>query len=182
MARGNRETSVRLLTSQRGRRCSARVPLHWSAFWNRLSSRAGGAAQVTNWLIAQANARGFHGAVVNREEPVDASLELEDLVVGLLMPHAELDARVIKLVVRLLQSPRLDASRLAFRARRERADLALSWVLSLIPEVERTLPVVAVATALRAPRGAARVRFNYDPQRLVRRAATKDLLWRAKQS
>lgn len=51
-------------------------------------------------------------------EPVDASLELEDLVVGLLMPHAELDARVSKLVVRLLQSPQLDVSRLAFRARR----------------------------------------------------------------
>lgn len=161
---------------------AARVPLHWSEFWHRLSRLAGGPTQVTNWLIAQANARGFHGAVVNREEAVDASLGLEDLVVGLLMPHAELDARVIKLVVRLLQSTQLDAAKLVFRARRERADIALAWVLSLVPEGELTAPVVAVARLLRRPRGDAQVRFNYDPQRLVRRAATKEHLWRAKQS
>lgn len=151
---------------------AARVPLHWSVFWHQLVRKAGGPTEVTNWLIAQANARGFHGAVVNRVEPIDLSLEVEDLVVGLLMPHAELDARVIKLVVRLLQSTQLDAAKLVFRARRERADIALAWVLSLVPEGELTAPVVAVAKLLRKPRGDAQVRFNYDPQRLVRRAAT----------
>ncbi len=161
---------------------AARIPLHWSAFWHRLSQSAGGSSQVTNWLIAQANARGFHGAFVNREQAVDASLGLEDLVVGLLMPHAELDARVIKLVVRLLQSTQLDAAKLVFRARRERADIALAWVLNLVPEGELTAPVVGVAKLFRKPRGDAHVRFNYDPQRLVRRPATKDHLWRAKQS
>ena len=161
---------------------AARVPRHWSAFWNRITRSAGGPEQITNWLIAQANARDFHGAVVNRVEPIDASLEVEDLVVGLLMPHAELDARVIKLVVRLLQSSQLDVAKLVFRARRERADIALTWVLSLVPEGEQSAPVVAVAKSLRKPRGDAQVRFNYDPQRLVRRAATRDHLWRAKQS
>lgn len=160
---------------------AARVPLHWSAFWAELSRKAGGPAQVTDWLIAQANARGFHGAIVTREEPIDAALGLEDLVVGLLMPHAELDARVVKLVVRLLQSNQLDSAKLAFRARRERADIALSWVLNLVPEGERNPSIVAMASALRAPRDQARVRFNYDPQRLVHRAASKDHLWRAKQ-
>lgn len=161
---------------------AARVPLHWSAFWHRLCQRAGAPTQVTNWLIAQANARGFHGAFVNREEALDASLGVEDLVVGLLMPHAELDVRVIKLVVRLLQSTELDAAKLVFRARRERADIALAWVLRLVPEGELTASVVGVAERLPRPRGDAHVRFNYDPQRLVRRAATKDHLWRAKRS
>ena len=85
---------------------------------------------MTNWLIAQANARGFHGAVVNRVELVEPWPGPEDLLVGLLMPQAELDARVVKLVVRMLQSTQLDALKLAFRARRERADIALAWVLS----------------------------------------------------
>jgi hypothetical protein len=160
---------------------AARMPLHRSFFWAELSKRAGGPGQVTNWLIAQANARGFHGAVVNREEVICPSLGLEDLVVGLLMPQAELDARVVKLVVRMLQSGLLDASRLAFRARRERADVALSWVLHLVPASEQNPVVIAVAASLRHPRSAAHINFNYDPQRLVRRPATKDHLWHAKQ-
>jgi len=92
-----------------------------------------------------------------------------------------LDARIVKLIVRMLQSGELDAEKFAFRARRERADVGLSWVLQLVPTSERTAPVVAVAAALRAPRGATEVRFNCDPQRLLRRPATKDQLRRAKQ-
>ena len=161
---------------------AARIPVHWSGFWSELVRRSGGARQVTNWLIAQANARGFHGAFVNREEAIDSWLTLEDVVVGLLMPHAELDARVVKLVVRLLQSSQLDAAKLAFRARRERADIALAWVLSLIPETERNPAVLSLAKLLRPPRGNAQVHFSYDSQRLVRRPASKDHLWRAKQS
>jgi hypothetical protein len=158
-----------------------RQPPHWSAFWTQLTRRAGGAAQVTNWLIAQANARGFHGAFVDRESKLDPWLSLEDLVVGLLMPHAELDARVIKLITRVMQSGKLDAEKLAFRARRERADVGLTWLLSLVPEGERTPPLIGVSEALRPPRGNAKVTFNYDPQRLVRRPATKEQLWRVKQ-
>ena len=161
---------------------AARLPLHWSAFRADLDRRAGGSGQVANWLIAQANARGFHGAFVNREEPVDPALCLEDLVVGLLMPHAELDARIVKLVVRILQAGRLDPAKLAFRARRERADVALAWVLSLVPEGERNAALDSIATLLRTPRGGAQIRFNYDSQRLVRRPATKEHLWRAKHS
>jgi hypothetical protein len=161
---------------------AARLPLHWSAFWNELCLRAGGTGEVTNWLIAQANARGFHGAVVTREVALDSWLSLEDVVVGLLMPHAELDARVVKLVVRILQSDQLDGAKLAFRARRERADIGLAWVLSLVPEAEVTKSVSSVARALRPPRGTTKVNFRYDSQRLVRRPASKEHLWRAKPS
>jgi hypothetical protein len=160
---------------------AARLPLHWSAFWSRLARQAGGPEQVTDWLIAQANARGFHGAFVNRQEPIDPGVALEDLVVGLLMPHAELDARVIKLITRILQSGQVDATKLSFRARRERADIGLAWLLELVPPEERTAPLRAVSEALRPPRTKAEVSFNYDPQRLVRRPATKEQLWRAKQ-
>ena len=147
-----------------------------------LCCRAGGSARVADWLIAQANVRGFHGAFVNLEVPLDASVLLEDVIVGLLMPHAELDARVIKLVVRLLQSGQLDAAKLAFHARRERADIALAWVLNLMPDSERNLSTRLIAGALRPPRGASPVRFNYDAGRLIRRPASKGQLWRAKQS
>ena len=161
---------------------AARQPTHWSAFWARLGRFAGGAPGVTDWLIAQANVRNFHGAFVTLETPLESSLSLEDLIVGLLMPHAELDARVIKLVVRILQSGQLDAAKLAFRARRERADIALTWVLELIPESERTTATRLIAGSLQPPRGASSVRFNYDAGRLIRRLASKGQLWRAKQS
>ena len=161
---------------------AAHQPRHWSAFWATLCRRAGGEAGVTDWLIAQANVRGFHGAFVTLEAPNESSLALEDLLVGLLMPHAELDARVIKLVVRVLQSGQLDAAKLAFHARRERADLALAWVLSLVPETEQNDAIRLVAGALRAPRGATPVRYNYDVGRLIRRPASKGQLWRAKPS
>lgn len=72
---------------------AARLALHRSLFWDELCRRAVGPELATNWLIAQANGRGFHGAFVSREAPLDAWLGLEDLVVGLLMPQAELDAR-----------------------------------------------------------------------------------------
>ncbi len=161
---------------------AARVPVHWSLFWTQLCRKAGAAAKVTNWLIAQANARGFHGAIVDQEAEIDALLCLEDLVVGLLMPQSEVDARIVKLVVRMLQSNQLDEARLTFRARRERADIGLAWVLALVPPGERTVSLEAIAKSLRPPRGSARVHFNYDSERLVRRPATKDNLWRAKHS
>lgn len=137
---------------------------------------------MTDWLIAQANVRGFHGAFVTLEAPLDDTLCLEDLVVGLLMPHAELDARIIKLVVRILQSGHVDAPKLAFRARRERADFALAWVLDLVPESVGNTATRLIAASVRPPRGATPVCFNYDAGRLVRRPASKGQLWRAKQS
>ena len=161
---------------------ATRQPTHWSVFWARLSRLAGGAPQVTDWLISQANVRGFHGAFVALETDLESSLSLDDLVVGLLMPHAELDARVIKLVVRILQSGQVDAAKLAFHARRERADIALTWVLELLPEPERTAETRLIAASLRPPRGGSPVRFNSDAGRLIRRPASKGQLWRAKQS
>lgn len=158
----------------------AGVPAHRSFFWRRLVAASGGARDVTNWLIAQANARGFLGAVVSRESAVDEGVSGEDLVVGLLMPQSEPDARVIKLVVRMLQSGRLDVDRLVFRARRERAEHALAWVLTLIPSVEWNAELEHVRARLGRPRGTSHFAYRYDSQRLIRRPASGESLWRAK--
>jgi len=158
----------------------AGVPAHRSFFWRRLVAASGGAEDVTNWLIAQANARGFLGAIVAREASAHEGVSAEDLVVGLLMPHAEPDARVIKLIVRMLQSGRLDRDKLVFRARRERAEHALSWVLTLVPPTEWNEQLESVRNRLGVLRGTARFAFRYDSQRLIRRPASGESLWRAK--
>jgi hypothetical protein len=139
-----------------------------------LADRAG-ARGVHEYLIDQANLRGFLGAYSDRTDlgGIDPQLDLEDIVVGLLMPHAPAEARAVKLVVRILQSGRCEKDRLLLRARRERADPVLAWVLDLIPEEERNEPIriLTAAMAERPPRETRRPRIRYEPSRLIRRRA-----------
>ncbi|MCC7385842.1 MAG: hypothetical protein IT384_28595 [Deltaproteobacteria bacterium] len=153
------------------------VPAHRSFFRDAIARRAA-PLPVHEYLIDQANLRGFFGAYSSRSEsdkgPVDPDLESEDIVVGLLQPHAPAEARVVKLIVRILQSGQLDPTRLWLRARRERADACLAWVLDLVPEPERNVAVREIAAALEvhSPRQTRRPRFHYAPERLVRRKAS----------
>ena len=151
---------------------------HRSFFWDSVLEKAQGPA--LSWLVAQANARGYGGAFERTTATRETRLSDEDLAVALLRPHAEWDARVLKLLTRMLQSGRLDAATLAFRARRERADVALAWLLSVLPTSERNAQTEAVSRCLKPPRGQARVEVNYDPSRLIRRPASQRDLWRAK--
>ncbi len=130
---------------------------------------------VHEYLVDQANRRGFLGAFSTRSDvgALDPNLELEDLVVGLLQPEAPAEVRVVKLVVRMLQSGRLDAKKLWLRARRERADRTLAWVLRLIPESEQNAEIrdLLVELDTHPPREVREPDVRYDPTRLVRRKA-----------
>ena len=126
---------------------------------------------VDEWLVEQANLRGFFGAF-GRDAPstaVDPTLTLEDIVCGLLQPHGPADGRLFKLVLRILQSGKVDAGSLAALSRRERADHVLAWLLERIPTTERTSDVDAVAKAVGHPRGHRPPVMDYDAARLVRR-------------
>lgn len=124
-------------------------------------------------MLEEANVRGHFGAV-------GAQVTDADLVVALLMPHSEVDGRLFKLVVRMLQRTAIDPKVLWFHARRERAERVLYWLLNLVPDTERTPPLLALAAACpTAPRGYSGVRFNYASARLLRRPATKESVWRA---
>jgi hypothetical protein len=139
--------------------------------WRRaLMARTGG-RPVDAWLIRQANLRGFHGAyVVDEDAPIDAALTLEDIVVALCAPQAPAEGRTFKLVLRIVQSGRLDLRHLRWLARKEKAERILHWLMSQVPESERTPPVAALLEALGGePRGARPVRYRYDPTRLIRR-------------
>lgn len=146
------------------------VPPHRSFFRDALAQRAAPQG-VQEYLIEQANARGFLGAYTAASElpAIDENLDLEDIVVGLLQPQAPAEVRVIKLVVRILQSGRLDLDRLLLRARRERADASLAWILEIIPEVEVGPPVRALRerSRERPPRETRRPAIRYDPRRLL---------------
>ena len=123
------------------------------------------------WLVEQSNLRGFYGAF-GRNPPtteLDPALTLEAIVVGLLLPHGPADGRLLKLVVRILQSGRVDPMRLAFLARRERADAVLAWLLDKVPPAERTDPVTAIALQVSHPRGPRAPDLRYDANRLIRR-------------
>lgn len=128
---------------------------------------------VHEFLIDQANLRGIGGAVSARSDlgELDPDLALEEIVVGLLQPHAPAEVRVVKLVVRILQSGRCDPARLVFFAKRELALAALRWVVSLVPEPERNDAIRNVEAALERtpPRGERTPRLNYSTDRLVRR-------------
>jgi len=93
--------------------------------------------------------------------------------VGLCAPHAEADGRVFKLVLRLLQSGRLDGARLARLARLERlerADCVLHWLCAHVPDVERSPAFLLVEAYFRTPpRGYRPPSYDYDFRRLVRR-------------
>lgn len=161
---------------------ACRQPAFRSLWYERLRRQAG-SGPPHDWLIDQANLRGFHGAYnskVHAESP-DRSLTDEELLVGLLSPHAPADGRTLKLVVRMLQSSRLNPRRLELLARRERASGVLHWLLRLIPESERTESVRELQKIFATPpRGDRGVAYDYDPQRLVRRPATREQLWRTK--
>lgn len=125
------------------------------------------------FLVDQANLRGFGGAVSARDDlgTLDEDLTLEEIVVGLLQPQAPAEVRVIKLVVRILQSGRCEAARLVFFAKREYALAALRWIIDLVPETERNEAIREVEAALAdtPPRGERQPRIDYSPARLVRR-------------
>lgn len=151
---------------------SAQTP-HFS-FLRRRFERLAGARGVHAWLIDEANRRGYLGAFNADRPDAEATAQLgdEELVVGLLMPHAEADARTWKLVVRMLQAGRLDLRRLAQLARQERAEAMLHWLVQLVPAQEQT-PAIAELRRRPAPRGFSGVRVAYDAGRLLRRPASK---------
>lgn len=163
---------------------ACREPAFRSLWYERLRRRAG-TAPVYDWLIDQANLRGFHGAYNARPctKQTDEELTVEELAVGLLSPHAPADGRTFKLVVRMIQSGRLNAARVALLARRERASGVLYWLLNQIPPSERTPPVHELSRCFPTPpRGARGVAYAYDPDRLIRRPATRERLWRTKRT
>jgi hypothetical protein len=141
--------------------------------WRAVLARRIGPRSIQDYLVEEANLRGFWGAYGNAQvaRPVDAGLEHEDIIVGLLAPQAPIEGRILKLVLRMCQSGKLDAQRVAFRTRRERADRALHWLLAHVPPGEDTPPVRAIREALRPPRGAQPPAYDYDFSRLVRRPA-----------
>jgi hypothetical protein len=156
---------------------SCRVYPHRSFFRSALAQRARpvpeGQDPVHEYLIDQANLRGFFGAYSDRSElnRLDPALSLEDIVVGLLHPEAPAEGRVLKLVLRILQSEKLDRVRLHLYARRERALVNLAWFVEQVPEPERTPPILQLAALLaqRPPRETCRPQMRYDPARLLKR-------------
>lgn len=127
---------------------------------------------VEEYLIDQANLRGFFGAFSDRDDlgVLDVDLRLEEIIVGLLQPHAPADPRVVKLVVRILQRGSIDPERLLLLAKRERALPVLAWIVDLIPPEERVGSVVPIGEriARTPPRETRRPRMRYDPDRLMR--------------
>ncbi len=124
------------------------------------------------YLIDQANLRGYLGAWTARDHgTLDDSLGLEEIVVGLLHPAAPLEARVLKLIVRILQSGDLDLPRLHLEARRERALAHLAWLVELVPAPERNEPVRELERLIAShpPRQTVRPAYNYSPNRLLGR-------------
>jgi len=156
-------------------------PCHRSFFRARLQALAS-ERPLEDWLVEEANVRGYLGAVgpsIPDRAPTP-NLSDVDIVVALLMPHSQVDGRLFKLVVRMLQRRPLDTSRLWFHARRERADVVLYWLLNLVPQQERTATILALLEGCPTPpRGYRGVRFNYSSARLLRRPATKESVWRA---
>ncbi|MBL8923721.1 MAG: hypothetical protein JNJ54_33005 [Myxococcaceae bacterium] len=158
-------------------------PSHRSFFRDRLQ-RLAHDMPVETWVLEEANARGYFGAIGRQSEPraPTPGLDDEELIVALLMPHAEVDARLFKLIVRMLQRAPIDSGRLWLRARRERADVALWWLLSQVPSSERTGAIPSLLEA-GAPRNARPLAYRYDAQRLLKKPATAEALWtRARRS
>jgi len=89
--------------------CSA--PTRHRSFFRERLQRLAGARGLEDWLVEEANVRGHLGAVgasVPEREPT-AALTDADLIVALLMPHSEVDGRLFKLVVRMLQRATIDS-------------------------------------------------------------------------
>ncbi len=159
----------------------ARATLHRSLFRERLQRRAGGVPLV-DWLVEEANVRGHFGATTLTvpERAPAASLSDEELIAALLMPHGELDVRLFKLVLRMIQRGALEPRRLWLEARKERADPVLFWLLQQVPAEERTAEVERVVAAHPLPpRGYRPLPIQYDARRLLRRPATRESTCRA---
>jgi hypothetical protein len=166
------------MTAARTRAETHLQPAHRSFWRSRLEARAGD-VPLDDWLVEQANLRRLYGAFQARPSGAarDGALTLEDIVVGLCQPHAPADARTLKLVVRILQSGRVNPPRLAWMARKERAHFVLFWLLSIVPTEERNQALEAVAAQFcNTPRGYREPRYRYDPRRLVRRQARVERL------
>jgi hypothetical protein len=152
-----------------------------SMTWRQLEAIAA-PQDVASWVVDEANRRQFSGAFNAKsiERPIEPSIEDELLLVALLAPHAPVDVRLWKLATRMLQSGRLDVTRLLWLAKLERATPMLFWLLSVIPAPERNESIEALARACPEPRGYQGVRIHYDANRLVRRPVTKESLWHLK--
>lgn len=153
------------------------------SFWRARLARRAHPLGVHEYLIDEANVRGVWGAfrAATPERSRDDALDDEDLVVGLLAPQAPVDVRILKLVLRLLQSGKLDTHKLLLRARRERSIGPLFWLLERVPAEERTEPVERLTAALLAagrPRGYRDLDLRYDATRLIRTPAHREDLWR----
>lgn len=143
---------------------------HRSLWRSSLEQRAGG-RPLDEWLVEQANLRGIFGAF-GPDSPtseLDVSLSLEDIVVALLQPQSIADLRLFKLVLRILQSGRIDPAKLAVRCRRERADHVLWWLLGQIPPAEVNEAVAAIQNQVTKPRGYRPPTIRYDANRLQKR-------------
>lgn len=152
---------------------------HWSFFRRALHDRArpvpDGLDPVEEYLIDQANLRGYHGAFSSRDDlgERDARLADEEIIIGLLQPHAPADLRVVKLIVRMLQKGDVDPHRLSFLAKRERAWFSLAWLLDNVPAEEQigAIPELIDRVRREPPRERRRPDIRYSPQRLLRRSA-----------
>ncbi len=156
-------------------------PAHRSILRAHLQREAGARA-VDDWLVEEANLRGWFGATGLQvpDRPICPWLPSEALLAALLMPHGPMDVRLFKLVLRMLQSGQLEPLRVWLEAKKERADHTLYWLLERVPEEERNAAVEAVRAAHPAPpRGYRPLPISYDPSRLIKRPATKESLWRA---
>jgi hypothetical protein len=152
------------------------------SFWFESLRRRAGEVPLVDWLVGQLNARGYRGAWTTLEVQPDASLSTEELVVALTSPRAAADGRVLKLLVRLFQQGGVNLDLLAFLARREGATRVLHWLLSIVPEPERTPGIRAAMDRFATPpRGYRGTDFLYDPTRLLRHRGG-ERPWQQKQS
>lgn len=149
------------------------------SFWRKALERRASPQRLEDWLVDQANLRGFWGAF-RREPPAMASdqdLALEELVVALLSPQSVAETRHFKLALRILQSGRCDPTRLWRLARREKAEDLLNWLLQGLPDSER-FPAIRLLLDAAPPQRAPRPPdIHYDFGRLVRRPARAADLW-----
>jgi len=149
------------------------------SFWRRALARVAGDRPLEDYLIEQANLRGFWGAYL-AEAPrsgKNPALGSEEIVVGLLAPQSSADARVLKLVTRILQSGQVDEARLLLLARREKAEGVLQWLIRGIPQPERTATIDRLERALAKARSPRAPVLDYSFGRLVKRPATAGDLW-----
>lgn len=148
------------------------------SFWYERLEKWAAPRTVDEWLVEEANVRGFWGAagaeIPNREP--DSRLTLEEIVIGLIAPQASLDGRILKLVVRILQHGKVNLERLLFIAKRAKAESALHWIARLVPEEEMSSEIRILQEAV--PRGYHPLQYRYSPERLLTRRATKADLWR----